>query len=59
MNPFAYVAVTQEGKALDAVTSERGAAFIAGGTTILDLMKLGVERPPRLVDINKLPLTAL
>src|ERR1700760_3339216 len=30
--------------------------FIAGGTTLLDLMKLNVERPSRLVDINRLPL---
>ena len=31
--------------------------FIAGGTTLVDLMKLNVERPPTLVDINTLPLT--
>jgi xanthine dehydrogenase YagS FAD-binding subunit len=30
--------------------------FIAGGTTLLDLMKLNVERPSRLIDINRLPL---
>jgi xanthine dehydrogenase YagS FAD-binding subunit len=30
--------------------------FIAGGTTLLDLMKLNVERPSKLVDINRLPL---
>jgi xanthine dehydrogenase YagS FAD-binding subunit len=30
--------------------------FIAGGTTLVDLMKLGVETPPRLVDITALPL---
>ncbi len=33
------------------------AKFIAGGTTLVDLMKLNVERPPSLVDINLLPLT--
>ena len=32
------------------------AKFIAGGTTLLDLMKLNVERPSRLIDINRLPL---
>jgi xanthine dehydrogenase YagS FAD-binding subunit len=31
------------------------ARFIAGGTSILDLMKLGVERPARIIDINALP----
>jgi len=30
--------------------------FIAGGTTLVDLMKLGVEEPPALVDITRLPL---
>lgn len=33
-----------------------GARFIAGGTTLLDLMKLNVETPARLLDINRLPL---
>src|SRR5919108_4883944 len=30
--------------------------FLAGGTTLLDLMKLNVETPLRLIDINRLPL---
>ncbi|MCA1366107.1 xanthine dehydrogenase family protein subunit M [Bradyrhizobium sp. BRP14] len=33
-----------------------GARYIAGGTTLVDLMREEVERPERLVDINKLPL---
>jgi xanthine dehydrogenase YagS FAD-binding subunit len=33
-----------------------GAKFVAGGTTLIDLMKLNVERPTALVDINILPL---
>ena len=33
-----------------------GARFIAGGTNLLDLMKEGVARPARLVDITHLPL---
>jgi len=33
------------------------AKFIAGGTTVVDLMKLNIERPPSLIDINMLPLT--
>ncbi len=39
-------------------TAQQGAQvrFIAGGTTLLDLMKLDVERPSLLVDINRLPL---
>ena len=33
-----------------------GAKFVAGGTTLIDLMKLNVEAPPKVVDINRLPL---
>lgn len=39
-------------------TAQQGAEvrFVAGGTTLLDLMKLDVERPTQVVDINRLPL---
>jgi xanthine dehydrogenase YagS FAD-binding subunit len=39
-------------------TAQQGASvrFVAGGTTLLDLMKLDVERPKHVVDINRLPL---
>ena len=39
-------------------TAQQGAdvRFLAGGTTLLDLMKLNVETPARLVDINRLPI---
>jgi xanthine dehydrogenase YagS FAD-binding subunit len=39
-------------------TAQHGASvrFVAGGTTLIDLMKLGVERPAYVVDINRLPL---
>jgi xanthine dehydrogenase YagS FAD-binding subunit len=57
MVPFSYTAVAQAGDAVAAVASDREAAFIAGGTNLLDLMKLHVEKPSRLVDINALPLS--
>jgi xanthine dehydrogenase YagS FAD-binding subunit len=39
-------------------TAQQGASvrFVAGGTTLLDLMKLNVERPVQVIDINHLPL---
>ena len=39
-------------------TAQQGASvrFLAGGTTLVDLMKLGVEHPERVVDITRLPL---
>lgn len=42
-------------------TAQQGAdiRFIAGGTTLLDLMKLSVESPSRLIDINSLPLSTI
>lgn len=39
--------------------SEDGAKYIGGGTNLLDLYKSGVERPTRLVDVTRLPLTAI
>ncbi len=41
------------------LTAAAHSRVIAGGTSLLDLMKLGVERPARLVDINRLPLTRI
>ena len=44
-----------------AKTAQQGAdvRFVAGGTTLIDLMKLDVETPARLIDINRLPLDKL
>jgi xanthine dehydrogenase YagS FAD-binding subunit len=44
--------------AAQAKTAQQGAdiRFVAGGTTLIDLMKLEVETPERLLDINRLPL---
>src|SRR2546422_297304 len=44
--------------AAQAKTAQQGAEvrYIAGGTTLLDLMKLNVETPGRVLDINRLPL---
>jgi xanthine dehydrogenase YagS FAD-binding subunit len=51
MQSFSYVKATGTEKALAAAGK-----FVAGGTTLVDLMKLSVERPSGLVDINLLPL---
>src|SRR5437762_12570093 len=44
--------------AAKATTAQQGAEirFIGGGTTLIDLMKLNVEQPKTLIDINRLPL---
>lgn len=53
MQTFQYTKAASIDKALAAAN---GAKFIAGGTTLVDLMKLEVEKPGGLVDINLLPL---
>jgi xanthine dehydrogenase YagS FAD-binding subunit len=53
MRPFLYQRLEQPDLALDAVGDPSG-AFLAGGTTLLDLMKLDVMRPERVIDINPL-----
>ncbi len=53
METFSYVKAPSIDKALSAANQ---AKFIAGGTTLVDLMKLHVETPQTLVDINLLPL---
>jgi xanthine dehydrogenase YagS FAD-binding subunit len=53
MQSFHYTKAASIDKALSA---GNGAKFIAGGTTLVDLMKLSVEKPSGLVDINLLPL---
>ena len=56
--PFSYVRVTDNlDAALDTATPE--SQFVAGGTTLIDLMRLGVMSPTRLLDINHLPLAQI
>jgi len=59
MNPFRYVQAQEQAGAVGQVADDPRAAFLAGGTTLLDLMKLGVETPATLVDINRLPLSRI
>ncbi|MBQ1093589.1 xanthine dehydrogenase family protein subunit M [Streptomyces sp. B93] len=56
MQPFAYSRATEADQAVAVVTADPRTSFLAGGTTQLDLMKDGVLRPERLVDITGLPL---
>src|SRR5512132_1812355 len=62
MHNFEFVrpadSATAVATAAQAKTAQQGAdvRFGAGGTTLLDLMKLNVETPARLIDINRLPL---
>ena len=55
MKSFTYVRANSPAQAAAAL-AEPGAKVIAGGTNLLDLMKLQIETPSKLVDINRLPL---
>jgi len=59
MNPFTYVAVTKQGEALDAAGKNPNARFLAGGTNLLDDMKLGVEAADQLIDVSNLPYSQI
>jgi xanthine dehydrogenase YagS FAD-binding subunit len=56
MKPFSYERVQTPAHAAAAVAARPGAKFIAGGTNLLDLMKLQIEAPAHLVDVNGLAL---
>jgi xanthine dehydrogenase YagS FAD-binding subunit len=57
MLPFSIEKVRTEEEAIRAAAA--GGRFIAGGTTLIDLMREEVERPGHLVDINALPLAGI
>src|ERR1700730_2644866 len=56
MRPFTYTNQTSAADAVRAIAAAGpGARFLAGGTTLYDLMKLNVETPSSIIDINSLP----
>jgi xanthine dehydrogenase YagS FAD-binding subunit len=56
MKSFTYERANTPAEAAAAVARTPGAKFIAGGTNLLDLMKLQIETPTHLVDVNRLKL---
>lgn len=56
MKPFSYERATSPAQAAAAIAARPGAKFIAGGTNLLDLMKLQIEAPAHLVDVNGIGL---
>ncbi len=59
MKAFTYERATTPAAAAAAVAAKPGAKFIAGGTNLLDLMKLQIEEPVHLVDVNRLALDTI
>ena len=56
MRPFTYERATSAEGAVKAAASTPNARFIAGGTNLLDLMKLEIETPAHLIDVGRLPM---
>ena len=65
MHTFEFIrpadSATAVATAAQAKTAQQGAdiRYLAGGTTLIDLMKLNVETPARVIDINRLPLNTI
>jgi xanthine dehydrogenase YagS FAD-binding subunit len=56
MNPFSYSRANDAAAAVTAIAAKPHTKFLGGGTNLIDLMKMGVETPSQLIDINRLPL---
>jgi xanthine dehydrogenase YagS FAD-binding subunit len=56
MKAFTYTRARDSAQATNAAANGKATKFIAGGTNLLDLMKLQVEAPEQLVDINRIGL---
>jgi xanthine dehydrogenase YagS FAD-binding subunit len=59
MKPFTYERARTPAEAAAAAASAQGARYIAGGTNLLDLMKLQIETPTHLIDVNGLTLNRI
>jgi CO/xanthine dehydrogenase FAD-binding subunit len=56
MKPFTYERAQSPAQAAASAARAGGAKFVAGGTNLLDLMKLQIETPAHLIDVNRLAL---
>jgi len=59
MRPFTYERATDPAAAAKAAAGTPGARFLAGGTNLLDLMKLDIEQPTHVIDVGRLPLARI
>ncbi|RYY60138.1 MAG: xanthine dehydrogenase family protein subunit M [Chitinophagaceae bacterium] len=59
MNQFEYVRLSDVTGAAKAISKVANSQFLAGGTNLIDLIKMGITTPARLVDIKPLPLAMI
>jgi xanthine dehydrogenase YagS FAD-binding subunit len=56
MHPFTFIKAGDNNTAIKAATENAASKFIGGGTNLVDLMKMNIEKPDKIIDINILPL---
>jgi xanthine dehydrogenase YagS FAD-binding subunit len=59
MKPFSYTRANSVDEAVGAYARNSESRYVGGGTNLLDLMKMGVERPSHLIDITRVPLNKI
>ena len=59
MNNFEFSRATDVADAIRQIAADPGARFVAGGTNLIDLIKEGVTKPSRLIDITRLQLNRI
>lgn len=59
MTPFAYERASDASSAVARVAAHSNAAFLGGGTNLVDHMRLGVAHPELLVDVTRLPFSKI
>ncbi len=59
MRPFTYERASSAEAAVKSAAEHPNAKFLAGGTNLLDLMKLEIEAPAHLIDVGRLPLSQI
>jgi xanthine dehydrogenase YagS FAD-binding subunit len=59
MNAFTYSRATDPDQAVAQISEKAKTKFLGGGTNLIDLMKMGVEQPAALIDINRLALAQI
>lgn len=55
MTPFAYARAADAGQAVAVAAAAPGTAFLAGGTELLNWMRLGIAAPARVLDTSRIP----
>jgi xanthine dehydrogenase YagS FAD-binding subunit len=56
VNTFSYVRAEDPAHAVALAVADPDAVFLAGGTNLVDRMKLGVSRPSTVIDVSRLAL---